>query len=61
MIDPMDQVEMRNAITNAAQMTRAFYLECVAEGFSKREALTLSGNFLAALATAPSTKENDDS
>ena len=49
MSDPLDVVEMREALRNIASLSRTFYQELVDEGFDKKQALTLVGAWLAAL------------
>ena len=49
MPDPLDVIEMREALRNLASLSRIFYQELVDEGFDKRQALTLTGAWLAAL------------
>lgn len=45
--DPMDAIEMRQALTNMAGLVRHFHIQLVAEGFTELEALKLATTWLA--------------
>ena len=47
-IDPVDIVEMRQALKGIAELTKTFYDELKEQGFSDSEALKLTTTWLAA-------------
>jgi hypothetical protein len=51
--DPIDSVEMRQSLASLAELTRAFYIGLMEEGFDNKQALALTTTWLRGVSTVP--------